>query len=73
MKTPSIWVAASMSVNAEPSGKPVAEQAVDDRQLAVGALGARVALDDRHQVLEIAGPGIGHFHPASRLRPGCLR
>ena len=35
-------------------------------QFAVGALGA-AARHDRHQVLEISGPGIGHLHPAARL------
>ncbi len=44
----------------------VAEQVVDDRQLALGCAGAP-ALHDRDQVLEITGPGVGHLDAASRL------
>ncbi len=55
-----------MSVKAEPSGKLVAEETVDDRQLAIGSVGAP-SLHDRDQVLQISGPRVGHLDPAARL------
>ncbi len=55
-----------MSVNAGAVREPVVDEVVRDGQFTIGALGA-ASRHDRHQVLEISGPGIGHFHPASRL------